>query len=79
MPKSKTVLLAVGLSICAIFASPTIASAQKAQKKISYEEAFKRCKAFLDKEKGGLGGGTTSEQVKTRRGAECMRRFGHRL
>ena len=41
-----------GLTVTALLAMPTVASAQT--EKISYEEAFKRCKAFLDKEKGGL-------------------------
>ena len=52
---------------------------QKAQKKISYEEAFKRCKAFMDKEKGSLGAGTTSDANKSTRGAACMKKFGHKL
>ncbi len=76
MTKSKILQLAVALSICAAFAIPTIASAQK---KISYEEAFKRCKAFMDKEKGSLGAGTTSDANKSTRGAACMKKFGHRL
>lgn len=79
MRTSKTLLLAVGISIAVSFASPTIAPAQQAQKKISYEEAFKRCKAFMDKEKGSLGGGTTSDANKSTRGAACMRKLGHRL
>lgn len=65
------------MTVTALLAMPTVASAQ--QKKISYEEAFKRCKAFLDKEKGGLASSTTNEQARTRRGAACMQKFGHRL
>lgn len=83
MPGYRTLgLLAVAaLSLCASLAIPTTASAQKQQKqkKISYEEAFKRCKAFMDKEKGSLGGGTTADANKSTRGASCMRRFGHKL
>jgi hypothetical protein len=67
----------VGLSLCALLATPTPTFAQK--KKISYEEAFRRCKAFMDKEKGSLGAGTTSDANKSTRGASCMKRFGHRL
>ena len=78
MVKFKSLQLALAFSICAAFAVPTTASAQK-QKKISYAEAYKRCKVYLDKEKGGLSGGTTSEQHKMARGAACMRRFGYRL
>ena len=77
MLKSKTLQLAIALSVCAAFAIPTIASS--AQKKISYEEAFKRCKAFIDKEKGGLANSTTNGADKTSRGAACMQKFGHRL
>ena len=55
------------------------ASAQQKQKKISYEEAFRRCKAYMDKEKGSLGAGTTSDANKSTRGAACMRKFGYRL
>jgi len=78
MPKSKlTLCVAIALSFSALLAVP--ASAQKSAKKISYEEAFKRCKAFMDKEKGNLGAGTTSDANKSTRGAACMRKFGHKL
>jgi hypothetical protein len=78
MPNSKAMLcFAAVVSISALFASP--AFAQQKPKKISYEEAFKRCKAFMDKEKGSLGAGTTSDANKSTRGASCMKRFGHRL
>lgn len=70
---------AIALSIFATFAAPTASSAAPKAKKISYEEAFKRCKAFLDKEKGGLAHSTTNEQTRVARGAACMRKFGHRL
>jgi hypothetical protein len=79
MLKSKALLLAAGLSLCAAIAIPATGSAQSAPKKISYEEAFKRCKAFMDKEKGSLGAGTTSDANKSTRGAACMKKFGHRL
>jgi hypothetical protein len=75
---SKPLGLAIALSVCAVIALPAASSAAPRQK-ISYEEAFKRCKKFLDQEKGGLSGGTTSEQHKTRRGAACMKKFGHKL
>jgi hypothetical protein len=68
--------VAAAVSLCALLATPTPAFAQK---KISYEEAFKRCKAFMDKEKGSLGAGTTSDANKSTRGAACMKKFGHRL
>jgi hypothetical protein len=78
MPLPKPIGLAITLSVCAAFAMPISASAAP-KKKISYEEAFKRCKAFIDKEKGGLAHSTTNEQTRTARGAACMRKFGHKL
>jgi hypothetical protein len=79
MPKSKaTLCVAIALSFSALLVVPASAQ-QKTAKKISYEEAFRRCKAFMDKEKGSLGAGTTSDANKSTRGASCMRRFGYRL
>jgi hypothetical protein len=69
-------IAAVALSLCALFATSTPAFAQK---KITYAEAFKRCKAFMDKEKGGFAASTTNEQMRTARGASCMRKFGYKL
>lgn len=71
-------VVAAALSLCAVLALPSNAVAQK-QKKISYEEAFKRCKAFIDKEKGGLAHSTINEQTRKSRGAACMQKFGHKL
>lgn len=80
MPNSRRLYAAaIALSIGAALAMTSAVSAQKQQKKISYEEAFKRCKAFIDKEKGGLAHSTTNELTRTSRGAACMRKFGHRL
>jgi hypothetical protein len=78
MPVSRRLWLAIAVLASAAFAMPFHASAAPKQK-ISYEEAFKRCKSFMDKEKGSLGAGTTSDANKSTRGAACMKRFGHRL
>jgi hypothetical protein len=67
------------LTAGALLAVTVPASAQQKPKKISYEEAFRRCKAFMDKEKGSLGAGTTADANKSTRGAACMRKFGYRL
>lgn len=69
---------AAALSVLALLAVPASAQ-QKNTKKISYEEAFKRCKAFIDTEKGGLAHSTTNEVARHARGAACMKKFGHRL
>jgi hypothetical protein len=79
MLKANPLRLVATLSIATALALPGAALSQTAQKKISYEEAFKRCKAFMDKEKGSLGAGTTSDANKSTRGAACMLKFGHRL
>lgn len=79
MLKCNMLRLSAALSIATALALPGTALAQTPQKKISYEEAFKRCKAFMDKEKGSLGAGTTSDANKSTRGAACMLKFGHRL
>jgi hypothetical protein len=54
-------------------------SPKRTAKKLTYEQAFKRCKAFMDQERGSLGAGPTSDANKATRGASCMKRFGHRL
>ena len=79
MLKSELLRHGVAISVAIVLAQPGSALAQTPQKKISYEEAFKRCKAFMDQEKGSLGAGTTSDANKATRGASCMKRFGHRL
>ena len=78
MPKSNPLRLVVALSTAMMFALPGAALAQKAAKKITYEEAFTRCKAFMDKEKGSLGAGTTSDANKATRGASCHNIWGSR-
>ena len=78
MLKSNMLRFALAASVCAVITVPSTASAQK-KKQISYEEAFKRCKAFIDKEKGGFASSTTNEQTRTRRGAACMQKFGYKL
>ncbi len=78
MPKPKFILCLVGaLSLAGLLTTPV--SAQQKAKKITYEEAFKRCKAFIDTEKGGFANSTTNELARTSRGAACMRKFGYRL
>ena len=48
MPQSNLLRAAAALAIAVVFALPGAALAQKAQKKISYEEAFKRELMELD-------------------------------
>jgi hypothetical protein len=48
-----------------------------ATKKLSYEQAYAKCKAILDKE--GSPGTTTQSNVRHTRGAACMKKYGHKL
>jgi hypothetical protein len=79
MSKCNPLRIAVALSIATALTLPGTAIAQQAQKKISYEEAFRRCKEFIDKEKGGLAHSNVNEVTRATRGAACMKKFGHRL
>ncbi|MGE3710763.1 MAG: hypothetical protein AB7G35_13910 [Hyphomicrobiaceae bacterium] len=67
----------VALSIVAVVVTAEIASA--ASKKITYEEAYKRCLAYIDSEKGGLAKSGTSEQTRVARAQACMKKFGYRV
>jgi hypothetical protein len=66
--------IAVAISICAAFAMPTVASAQQKQKKVSYEQAWKLCKAALDKEGPATPLNTNDRYI---RGGACMAKFGY--
>jgi hypothetical protein len=47
-----------------------------AQKKVSYEEAFARCKADLDRT---FPSGSQSTAGRSSRGGACMKQFGYQL
>jgi hypothetical protein len=48
-----------------------------ATKKLTWEEAYKKCKAILDKE--GAPTTTTQGNVRHTRGAACMKKYGYKL
>ena len=77
MPQSIPLCMGFVLSIVAAIATTDIASA--ASKKISYEEAYKRCLEYIDKEKGGLAKSATSEQTRVARAQACMKKYGYRV
>lgn len=52
-------------------------NASAAKKKLTYEEAYQRCKTVLDKE--GTPGTSTQANVRHTRGAACMKKYGHKL
>lgn len=47
------------------------------KKKLTYEEAYQRCKAFLDTE--GAWGTSTQANLRYTRGGACMKKYGYRL
>lgn len=47
------------------------------KKKLTYDEAYARCKSIMDKE--GTPGTSTQSNVRYTRGAGCMKRYGHKL
>ena len=67
------VLLAVGFTASLASAGYAVA----AKKKLTYEEAYAKCKAILDKE--GTPGTSTQSNVRHTRGAACMKKYGHKL
>jgi hypothetical protein len=47
------------------------------KKKLTYDEAYARCKSIMDKE--GTPGTSTQSNVRYTRGAACMKKYGYRL
>jgi len=52
-------------------------SASAAKKKLTYEQAYAKCKSIIDKE--GTPGTSTQSNVRYTRGAACMKKYGYRL
>jgi hypothetical protein len=46
-------------------------------KKLTYEQAYAKCKSIMDKE--GTPGTSTQSNVRHTRGAACMKKYGHKL
>jgi len=51
--------------------------ASAAKKKLTYEEAYAKCKSIMDKE--GAPGTSTQANVRHTRGAACMKKYGYKL
>jgi len=52
-------------------------SASAAKQKLTYEQAYARCKSIMDKE--GTPGTSTQANVRHTRGAACMKKYGYKL
>jgi len=68
--------ICLSLSACVLLAMTVTASAQKKQKRVSYEQAWKICKQALDKE-GAANPLTTNDRYL--RGGACLAKFGYNL
>jgi len=74
---TKTILAIVtAVSIAAVFATTDTAAAAK-KKKVSFEQAWKLCKAQLDREKIPTTTGQSNERYI--RGGACMKKYGYEL
>jgi hypothetical protein len=74
-PKNRLFVVFLAVALAAAFGFADNASAAK--EKITYEEAYQRCKAFLDKE--GTPGTSTQANVRYTRGSACMKKYGYKL
>ncbi len=75
MRNGKALGFAITMSACALLAMSVTASAQnKAQKKVSHAQAWKICKAALDKEGPANPLNTNDRYI---RGGACLAKFGY--
>jgi len=72
----KKMLPAVVAAVLAV-AFGSIDSASAAKKKLTYEQAYARCKSILDKE--GTPTTTGQSNVRYTRGGACMKKYGYKL
>ena len=70
--------------VFAMFAAATLAmafgfanGALAAKKQLTYEQAYAKCKAIMDKQ--GTYGTSTMANERYTRGAACMKKYGHNL
>jgi hypothetical protein len=74
MFKSRVIVTAVAVAIAApIGFADTASAAKKSAKKLTYEQAFKKCTPFAQQIPEWNVSGRAS------RGAACMRRYGHQI
>jgi hypothetical protein len=73
--KKKVFVMLVAVAVAAAFGFTADASAATKKKKVTYEQAWKLCKAMLDKEKvSGVG---TQANERYLRGGACMKDYGY--
>ena len=75
MREHKRLFIILSAALAVVFGFHDGASAAK--KKLTYEEAYAKCKAILDKE--GAPGTSLTPNVRHTKGAGCMKKYGHKL
>ena len=75
-PKNKLLVALLAITVAAAFGLADNASAA-AKKKLTYEQAYAKCKALIDK--AGYWGTSTQANVRYTSGAACMKKYGYRL
>jgi hypothetical protein len=76
MRMSKLLGAALALSVAMAFAAADTAEAAK-KRKLTYEQAYEKCKGQINKEV--TGGAQTSPSQRYSAGAGCMRKYGYRI
>ena len=69
--------LFVALLATALAMAFGFADSASAAKKLTYEQAYAKCKSIMDKE--GTPGTSTQANVRHTRGAACMKKYGYKL
>ena len=77
MSKRRMLIAFLAVTLAAPLGFVDAASAAKNKKKVTYDEAWKLCKAELDK--SGTWGTSTSANERHTRGAGCMQKYGYRI
>jgi len=72
--KNKLLVALLAVTVAAAFGLTDNASAAK---KLTYEQAYAKCKSIMDKE--GTPGTSTQSNVRYTRGAACMKKYGYKL
>lgn len=75
MYRRKAITLVIALTSCALLAMHGTASAQNAQKKVTYEQAWKLCKQALNKETHS----NLDTNTRYLRGGACMAKYGYKF
>jgi len=74
--KNRILATTLAAALVAAFGLTDTASAAT-KKKLTYEQAYAKCKSIMDKE--GTPGTSTQSNVRYTRGGACMKKYGYKL